>query len=483
MGSMKRRPSLVNRALSLHLVIGPGSIYSGASAAESDLSTTVGAPAQTHLGQIIHITVGYANAGPDTAGSACINAYIPSGVPAPLDQLTQEQRNALQASAEGTDTLGNAPLLFEDEEFCEHLITQLQRDDEDEDAHPIQGLDPGVTASFAFELEIPMEAPRFGRVSITEPPLASFTYSPDHPTVGQVIQFTDTSTGGPPTEWTWDFGDGVGTSTEQNPSYTYTVGGTYTVSLTVSNSVGSDTSEQTIFTCCGGEMSFISFIPAAAFAAGAEGAFFQTDLDVNNAGPAMASYAFEWLPRGADNTSPLTSSTLTLGSGNSARYTNIVSEVFGLEPDAVGALAIISDSPHLIALSRTYNLDTVKQTGTFGQALPAVPAPEMIPSDERRRIIFMTQNDDFRSNIGCQNGTTENLRIMIELFDDSGASLDILQLDLPPMSNDQLNQVFADHAPVNGAADVWTVKPDATFTCYGSLLDNGTNDPTTILPK
>jgi len=28
-----------------------------------------------------------------------------------------------------------------------------------------------------------------------------------------------------------------------------------------------------------------------------------------------------------------------------------------------------------------------------------------------------------------------------------------------------------------------TVKPDATFTCYGSFLDNGTNDPTTILPQ
>jgi len=72
---------------------------------------------------------------------------------------------------------------------------------------------------------------------------------------------------------------------------------------------------------------------------------------------------------------------------------------------------------------------------------------------------------------------------MIELFDDTGSSLETLHLDLSPFSNDQLNQVFADHAPVNGAADVWTVKPDATFTCYGSLLDNGTNDPTTILPQ
>jgi len=40
--------------------------------------------------------------------------------------------------------------------------------------------------------------------------------------------------------WTWTFGGG-GPSTEQNPRYTYTRPGTYTVSLTVTGPVGSDT--------------------------------------------------------------------------------------------------------------------------------------------------------------------------------------------------------------------------------------------------
>lgn len=54
------------------------------------------------------------------------------------------------------------------------------------------------------------------------------------------VQFCDVSTGSP-TSWAWDFGDGVGTSNSQFPSYTYTSAGTYTVSLTVSNVGGSDT--------------------------------------------------------------------------------------------------------------------------------------------------------------------------------------------------------------------------------------------------
>ena len=47
------------------------------------------------------------------------------------------------------------------------------------------------------------------------------------------IQFTGSSTGTPNT-WSWSFGDG-GTSNQQNPSYTYTAIGTYTVSLISTN--------------------------------------------------------------------------------------------------------------------------------------------------------------------------------------------------------------------------------------------------------
>jgi YVTN family beta-propeller protein len=51
--------------------------------------------------------------------------------------------------------------------------------------------------------------------------------------------FTDTSTN-IPTSWSWNFGDGA-TSTSQNTAHTYTTNGTYAVSLTVSNTYGSNT--------------------------------------------------------------------------------------------------------------------------------------------------------------------------------------------------------------------------------------------------
>ena len=54
------------------------------------------------------------------------------------------------------------------------------------------------------------------------------------------LQFTDGSTSA--TSWSWDFGDG-GTSTQQNPSHSYSVAGKYTVSLTING--GADTQTKT----------------------------------------------------------------------------------------------------------------------------------------------------------------------------------------------------------------------------------------------
>ena len=73
-----------------------------------------------------------------------------------------------------------------------------------------------------------------------DPPVANFSGSPTTGFEPLTVDFTDLSTNGP-TSWSWDFGDGVGTSTQQHPSYTYPSFGTYTVSLTATNAYGSDT--------------------------------------------------------------------------------------------------------------------------------------------------------------------------------------------------------------------------------------------------
>ncbi len=77
------------------------------------------------------------------------------------------------------------------------------------------------------------------------PPTADF--SSDSPVVlGQPVNFTNLTAGTPPISYIWNFGDGSGTSTEDNPAYTYSSSGTYTVSLYAENLFGTDTVTHTV---------------------------------------------------------------------------------------------------------------------------------------------------------------------------------------------------------------------------------------------
>lgn len=82
-----------------------------------------------------------------------------------------------------------------------------------------------------------------GFVTVSASPIADFTSDVTSGFAPLTVSFTDLS-GGSPSAWSWDFGDG-GTSTAQNPSHTYDVAGTYSVTLTASNACGSDTITRT----------------------------------------------------------------------------------------------------------------------------------------------------------------------------------------------------------------------------------------------
>ncbi len=75
-------------------------------------------------------------------------------------------------------------------------------------------------------------------VSAVGNPLAASASA--NPTSGQTplaVNFTGTATGGTPAyHYSWNFGDGSATSTTQNPSHTYSNAGTFTATLTVTDS-------------------------------------------------------------------------------------------------------------------------------------------------------------------------------------------------------------------------------------------------------
>jgi gliding motility-associated-like protein len=89
-----------------------------------------------------------------------------------------------------------------------------------------------------------------GTVKVVSQPTASFTYSIVSPNTNDQYAFSNTSTspsGVAGMSYYWDFGDGT-TSTTENPSHVFTVAGTYTVRLTVTNANGCSESITEIIT-------------------------------------------------------------------------------------------------------------------------------------------------------------------------------------------------------------------------------------------
>ncbi len=84
-------------------------------------------------------------------------------------------------------------------------------------------------------------------VTTDVPPTASFVRSPsDMVPVSATIHFTSTSSGTPPLSLEWDFGDGSAPAPTVTPTHVYTVPGVYTVTLTVTNTFGSDAASEQV---------------------------------------------------------------------------------------------------------------------------------------------------------------------------------------------------------------------------------------------
>ncbi len=165
------------------------------------------------------------------AGPACVDAIVP------LASFNSSSPDALGATTIFTNTSTGTDLTFAwDLGDGTPVITST---------HPAH-LYPAVgtyTVVLTATNELGFDVAT-GLVEILEPPLAAFlSSSPD--LLGETTVFTNTSTG-MDLSFVWDFGDGTPSVTDNDPLHLYAFGGTYTVTLTASNALGSSVVSGTV---------------------------------------------------------------------------------------------------------------------------------------------------------------------------------------------------------------------------------------------
>jgi formylglycine-generating enzyme required for sulfatase activity len=220
----------------------------------------------------------------------------------------------------------------------------------------------------------------------------------------------------------------------------------------------------------------LTMVPASAHAAGAEDTRWLTDLTIYNPGGSVAIASIFFLPAGADNARSRGVGVEVLP-GDSVALADVVEDMFEFS-SATGAILIGADQPLLIT-SRTYNNAA---DGTFGQYVPGLSTSVALGQGDEARLIQLTRNADFRTNIGFANATGQALSVTVDLHRKNGDRIKQKTYTVEPYGYLQKNDIIGTN--VNDAyAIVSSSTAGAKYFTYASVVDNDSGDPVLVLPS
>jgi PKD repeat protein len=142
---------------------------------------------------------------------------------------------------------------------------------------------PPITSPRTYYIGYCPGAIRFS-IQVNVSPGPSATFTSNTACAGNPTNFIATGSGGV-NSWSWNFGDGSPASTQQNPSHTYSSGGTYTVTLTISNGLCTKTVSQ---------VATVNNQPTASFTSSASGGCGPLNVSFNNGSTNAGTYSWNF---------------------------------------------------------------------------------------------------------------------------------------------------------------------------------------------
>lgn len=226
------------------------------------------------------------------------------------------------------------------------------------------------------------------------------------------------------------------------------------------------------------------WIQVGSHAPGAGQSQWRTDLGVLvPPAPSVAGEGSASVEVRLHNTSSVESRTFTVAHGEQ----QVLEDVVGQLPYAgSGAIEVRSATP-LIVSSRTYNQVPSTATcfpgGTFGQAYEAHRPGAGMVAGQSAWLAQLVETSAFRTNIALTNMSSSAAAVTVTLFDGAGDEVGSYPVTLVPGEWKQENRPFLSRFGrtnvQRGYARV-TVDSGAGVLASASVVDNLTNDPTTI---
>ena len=220
------------------------------------------------------------------------------------------------------------------------------------------------------------------------------------------------------------------------------------------------------------------WIPVASRAAGAKGSQWRTDLGVQNGGDSAAAISLRLVAGGKTYTDAT-----TLAADNVTILTDVVGR---LSYTGNGAIEVLSSGPVRVG-SRTYNAIADSAScypgGTFGQGYDVATAESGLRAGESAWLAQLVETSAYRTNLIVTNTGRGNAAVTIALYDGAGVFLKSFQLAVPPGEMRLDSQPFLRRAGKNNLQRAYArVFVDTGFgvVTSASVIDNLTNDPTTI---
>ncbi|HHQ48795.1 MAG TPA: hypothetical protein ENK19_07920 [Acidobacteria bacterium] len=317
---------------------------------------------------------------------------------------------------------------------------------------------------------------------------------PTTATVGVPVQFRASATlsgcTGQP-EYYW-FPDANSTATirEQNPIVTYDQPGTYIWEMDVETSDGvgcSKTGTITVTSGGGGGPGVPGapgvtngWIPVVIRGTGTNGAVWISDVSILNTGSGSTTVTVTI----QTSSGPVTR-TFTLPPWGQKLIQDIVNWLIP-GGNATGPVNITSTQPVVVS-TRVYNrfgsTAACLPNGTLGQSLGIWTIQNALANGKTALLTGLIQTSSYRTNIGLTNLSNASAVVQVELYDEHGNRVAVRSINLDPHQWTQANKPFLNWAGlsnVHGGSAVITVTSGSGVVAYGSVIDNITNDPTTI---